>query len=149
MKEKLARPVRSLALHAMVLSIWLLFKVMRLVDPNFRKAVASLDTTYSFRCGRSARVLSFSGGRVRTGRTAKGRGPDYEIVFIDLPGALRQMAKHPNDVLALMAQNKITRTGNDYYLFLIGYLFGLCESRLQAIFRLPHAARRSGHEGLA
>lgn len=124
-------------LHASVLGIWLVFILVRLVDPRFRGAIESFEATYQFRVGTATRRLIVSDGRVRTRRGAV-EAPEFEIVFLDLPGALRHMLKDANDVLTLMVENKIDQTGNNYYLFKFGYLCGLCE---RSVRELPSKIR--------
>ncbi len=116
------------ALHLMVLAIWLALILVRAFEPRLSRAVSGFEATYCFRQGRAARLLSFSAGRISTRRGVRESPADYEITFIDLPGAVRHLRKRPNDLLTLMATNKITRSGNDHYLFKLGYMLGVCES---------------------
>lgn len=127
----------TLLLHALVFALWLTFSCMRLVNPRFRRAIGSLDTTYQFRSGCAVRQLIISSGRVRTHAGAAST-PDYEIAFLDLAGVLRHLRVDSNDVVGLLMENKIEQTGNEYHLFNLGYLIGLCR---RFVSDLPHALR--------
>lgn len=131
-KTFLSRVETGLLFHASVVGIWLVFAFIRLIDERFRRAIESFEATYQFRVGTSTRRLIVSDSRVRTRRGAV-EAPEFEIVFLDLPGALRHMLKDANDMLTLMVENKIDQTGNNYYLFKFGYLCGLCERSLREL----------------
>lgn len=127
-------------LHAIVLTSWVVFGVVRLLSRRFRRALRSFEATYQFRTASAGRQLIFSGGRIRTRRGIAG-APDFELVLLDPPGVLNRLRENPNDMLALMLENKIDQRGNQFYLFKYGYLWGLClrffEDNLSALRALP------------
>ena len=147
MKSSLVQKIRSdaLLLHLVVAGIRTVFAVARWTNPKFRKAIASFEATYQFRAGPSTRRLVFQDGRISTHRGAC-PAPEYEVVFIDLPGALRIMSKEPNNPLRLLSQKKIEQRGNNYYLFKLGYLFGLCERQLRDLVASGPVSRRQQHK---
>ncbi len=73
--------------------------------------------------------------------------PDYEIKFIDLLGTVRHMVNDSNDVLGLLIENKIDQTGNTYYLFKFGYLFGLIERSVRNLTSKIHIGRAASDAG--
>ncbi len=144
MKSFLAPKTLSSAvlLHLFVAGVRLVFAVARWTNPRFRRAITSFEATYQFRAGPSTRRLVFRDGRVRTGRGACA-SPEYEVVFLDLPGALRIMISEPDNPLRLLTENKIEQSGNNYYLFKFGYLCGLCERQLHDLARSASTAGRN------
>lgn len=143
---KIVRRTAEIALlHVFVIDLAVVFSLMRRHDKRFARAVSDYRAVYQFVVGRSVRRLIIDNGQFRT-RRGKGSKVDYEIVFLDLLGALRQLSQQPNDVLQLLLQNKIDKSGNNYYLFRFGYLCGLCESHLRASMRrFPRLTRRFSH----
>jgi len=117
----------SFLLHISIILIALVFRLFHLSSRRFRNATDSFDSVYQFRSGRSVRRLIFSNNRITT-RHGPCASPDFEIHFIDLPGALAYIAKYPNDPITLIMENKIVQIGNLYYLYRFGYYCGLCES---------------------
>ena len=139
------RTIETALLHVFVIELAAIFSLMRRRDERFARAVSDYRAVYQFVVGRSARRLIIDNGQIRT-RRGKGSKVDYEIVFFDLLSALRQFSQQPNDVLQLLLQNKIDKSGNNFYLFRFGYLCGLCESRLRAsMSRFPRLTGRFSH----
>lgn len=125
METLATRAQHAALLHGSVIGTWLVFKLARRLDPRMKKATKTFEATYQFRSGSAVRRLIFTGGRVTTRRGAVA-DPDYELVLLDPPAVIRQLAEDPNDVLRLLMDNKVRQRGNMYYLFRYGYLWGLC-----------------------
>lgn len=139
------RTIEAALLHVFVVDLAVMFSIMRRRDERFAHAVSDYRAVYRFVSGRSARRLIIDHGRIKTG-WGKGAAADYEIVFIDFFGALRHLSRQPNDVLQLLLQNKIGKSGNNFHLFRLGYLCGLCESRLRtSMRRFPRLLGRPSH----
>ncbi len=145
MRRSVKRLWTGLVLHTVVLGVWGVFISARVLMPRFRNAVKGFEATYQFRFAASARRLVISKGRIKTHGGAC-ESPDYEIEFIDLPGALRHMFGDSNDVMGLVIENKIDQKGNVYYLFQFGYLFGLIEHWLRELTHKIHPRRRAAED---
>jgi hypothetical protein len=130
----------ALLLHVAIIGLSLVFKLARLLDARFRKAVASYCAVYQFRSENSARQIVFKQGRIAS-RRGECQAPDFVITFIDLPGALSYMAKYSNDPITLLMENKIDQIGNLYFLYKFGYLCGLCEDYFSNIFKRKNTVR--------
>lgn len=134
----------ALVLPAVARGLAWTLTIARRLEPRLERALAGYDAVYELRAGKTARRLVFSAGRITTGPApTEGTAtdgepdyqPDYEIVFFDLMGALRHLARHPDDVLTLLFENRIEQRGNVYYLFRLGYLLALVQqqtNRMQA-----------------
>lgn len=129
-------------LHVFVVVVWIVFVCTRALSLRFRKTVEGFEATYQFRSASSARRLDISNGHVST-HSGVCASPDYEIYFIDLFGSLRHMVKNSNDVLWLVLENKIDHSGNIYYLFKLGYLFGLIERSIRNFTSKVHPHRQA------
>ncbi len=128
-----------LVIHAGVFGLGMLLEVIRRRDDRLRRALAGFDACYQFRTpGGAARRLIFGGGRTRS-RAGRGPAPDYEVVLLDPPAVIGQLARDPDDVVRLLLEGKIDQRGNPYYLFKLGYLLGLCERHLRGM--LPQRPR--------
>lgn len=136
------KTTNSALLHSLLLIMWAVFFSARLLSGRFHKALEGFEATYQFRSAAAARRLVFSNGKIST-RAGTCESPEYEILFIDLFGSLHQLVKSSNDVLRLVFENKIDHSGNIYYLFKIGYLFGLIERSLQSLTLKIHPRRRA------
>ena len=132
----------ALLLNVSIITLCLVFKLAKILDARFRKAINSFAAAYQFRAGKSARQLIFNENGIKSLR-GKRAAPDFEIRFIDLPGALSYMAKFPNDPVTLVMENKIEQIGNLYFLYKFGYLCGLCETFFSNIsFRNKHSCEQ-------
>ena len=123
----------GLMIHAAVFGLGLLLEVLRRRDARIQRALTNFSACYQFRTPHgAARRLIFAGGRART-RAGLADAPDYEVVLLDPPAVVEQLARDPDDVVRLLLENKIDQRGNPYYLFKLGYLMGLCERRLRGL----------------
>jgi len=123
----------ALIVHAMVIGIWLVFHLVKSRSARFRKALEQFNAIYQFRTGDTGRRLIFSDGRIKI-RAGIISAPDYELVLLDPPGVLKRLYKNPDDVIKLLMENKIDQRGNNFYLFKLGYLVGLCQRWFQELF---------------
>ena len=137
-------------LHGLVTAMWAVFNVVGRSDPRFRRAIADFEGRYQFRAGTTTRRLVFDRGKVRAPLSIRAArepsDPDFEILFLDLPGAISGMRDHPHDVIHLLLENKIDQTGNKHYLFKLGYLVGLCEHRLRRVAAMVRPGSEVGSE---
>lgn len=125
------RLAQAALFHASVLGLWAMFNCFRLFDMRFRKSVESFAAQYQFRMSSCARTLVFRGGRIRT-RRGTVQNPDYVIRILDPPGLLRSVRDSRVDPISLVMENKISQSGNLFFLYRFGYLLGLCEARLDS-----------------
>lgn len=112
-------------LNLAVSLIWAMFKLVRRFEPRFRQSLRGFDAVLEFRNEGASLQLIFAGGDITLSR--KRRTPDFSIDFVDLPGAIEAMKNDPGNVLRLLLENKITKSGNNYYLMKFGYLTSLSE----------------------
>lgn len=133
--------LQDFMLHLFLMALGFLFNCFRIFDGRFGRAVRSYEAEYAFRTPSSARTLLFSRGRIRT-RKGVGPSPDYEIVILDPPGALKTLMKNPDDLLTLIVENKINQKGNLFFLYKLGYLVGLCNARLGGLTGWRGSARQ-------
>ena len=126
----MSRLAEALLLRSAASGLATLLELSARLDRRCARAIRALRATYELRYGRAARRLLFDGGRVRTSGARAGE-PDYSVTFVDLPGALSQLARSPGDVLRLQLENKVQPAGNVYYLFQLGYLLGLAARQLE------------------
>jgi len=139
--QRSAGVVDRALLHSAISGVAAAFELARRLDPGFRRAVAGFSAIYQFSHGAQVRQLRFADGRV-TSRAGAATRPDFEVNFIDLRGALKRLRHHPDDVLGLQLENKIQESGNIYYLFRLGYLFGLLRRRGHTFLRACRAGPR-------
>ncbi|MGK5093541.1 hypothetical protein WDW89_16220 [Deltaproteobacteria bacterium TL4] len=113
-------------LYLLALSLWALFQIVRLKEPRFQKALKNFNATYQLRSGEATLKLVFVNEKIRIvpGRTET---PDFELIFLDIPGTIQHLKDYPGDVIGLLFENKIDKKGNTYFLSKLGYLLGLCE----------------------
>lgn len=137
MQPVLTKTRDAAILHAMVVGNWALFRLVKLGDGRFKKAVTDFEATYQFRTRHAGRTLTFSGGRLST-RNGIASDADYELVLVDPPGVVKRMIENPDDMIKLLMENKIDQRGNNYFLFRYGYLLGLCDRFFrEQLARLP------------
>jgi hypothetical protein len=128
----LQRLMQGAVLHLLLMAVALLFKIFRLLDKRFSRAVKGYEAVYVFRTPSSSRSMIFDHGRIRTRRGDTG-SPDYEILLLDPPGALKAVLENPNDLVSLVVENKINQRGNLFFLYKLGYLAGLIEARFRSL----------------
>ena len=107
------------------LSIWTLFKIVRRFDARFRRSLNGFDAVIRFRTDGSSVHLIFADGNVSLARRIQ--NPDFTIDFLDMPGVVEIMKKDSGNMMRLLFENKITKSGNNYYLMKLGYLASLSE----------------------
>jgi hypothetical protein len=113
-------------IHGIGVGSWALFELFGRRFERFRGALDGFEATYQFRAGSACRRLVFADGHVTTRRGAVA-APEYELELLDPVAVVRCVAADPNDVLRLLMENRIEQRGNNYYLFQLGYLMGLCQ----------------------
>jgi hypothetical protein len=132
-------------LHGLVIGLASALELGRHLDERLHSAIASFDACYQFRAGEAARQLVFSDGRVRTFR-GRCESPDFEVTFLELACSLDRLRGGPQHVFRLLLENKIDQRGNKHYLFRLGYLIGLCDTRARAVAaRLQRSVERVRH----
>lgn len=123
---------QAILFHSLILALWAVFNFFGLFDKRFKKSVESFSATYQFRTPSTARVLVFDGGRIRT-RRGTVSSSDYEVTIPDPLALLKSLNNNQNDPLSLVMENKISQSGNLFFLYRFGYLLGLCSARLHFI----------------
>ncbi len=132
-------------LHGSVLGLQALLSLSRRLDARVRHTLSAEEVVFQFRTERSARRLVIADGRVRSS-AGLCTDPDFEVVFVDLEGALRRIREEPGNLLSLLVENKIEQRGNTYYLFELGYLLTLSQQALEAA--IPRRMGASGDRGV-
>jgi hypothetical protein len=123
----------KLIFFALIYGMWLLFGIMKRVSHPMGRTLADLSAVYCFRSKYSVRQMVFDRGKILIREKWRDQ-PDFELTFIDLPGAVSLLKDHPGDMIRLLLENKIHKRGNMYFLFKLGYLFGLCQRVLDDRF---------------
>ncbi|MBU1669974.1 MAG: hypothetical protein KKF41_03440 [Actinobacteria bacterium] len=125
-------PLEGFVLHALLTVVAFAFNRLKVLDARFGRAVAGYDAVYVFSTPSSERTLVFGRGRIRT-RRGRAPSPDFEISILDPPGALRAILRNPDDPISLVVQNKIEQSGNLFFLYKLGSLFGLSRAYLNRV----------------
>ncbi len=119
------KALNKILFYLIIFSIWAFLKIMKRLDSNLRKSLKDFNGKYLFCCGTSAIQLIFNEGGLSVKR-GHVNNPDFQLIFVDIPGAIKVARKHPGDMIRLLLENKIHKKGNIFYLFQFGYFFGLC-----------------------
>ena len=117
----------------LIYGVWLLFNIMKRISPPMGRTLADFSAVYGFRSNYAVRQMVFDRGKIRIRQKWQDQ-PDFELTFIDFPGAVSLLRQHPGDMIRLLLENKIHKQGNIYFLFKLGYLFGLCQRVLTERF---------------
>jgi hypothetical protein len=134
------KKTNGIILYFFVTINWLMFTIVSKRDRRFQRAIAGFNAVFQFRSGNAVRQIVFKEGKISTKKGAH-VNPDFELIFIDLPGMIKQHMENPGDMLMLLLANKIDKRGNTYFLFKFGYLAKLCEVYFRNLFsRTQHIA---------